>query len=111
MSSRQPAAWDRRRSTRGRGVDGGRGFAVQLLVEDGFEQRLEGRGRGIEAQREGAGAIDERGKLGVARAEMRESLVGIEGKFAAAAVVNHGWSVTHGSHPMPVGNPHPAFTI
>ncbi len=49
-------------------VDGGRGLAVQLLVEDRLEQRLEGRGRGIEAQGEGAGAIDERGELGVAGA-------------------------------------------
>jgi hypothetical protein len=26
---------------------------------------------------------------------MRDGLVGVEGKFLAAAVVNHGWSVSH----------------
>ncbi len=76
-------------------VNGGRGLAVQLLVEDRFEQRLEGRGRVVEAERERAGAIDERGEFGVAGAQVRHCLGGIEGKFAAAAVVNHGWSVSH----------------
>src|SRR5580704_13069651 len=28
------------------------------------------------------------------RAEMRDGLIGIEGKFVAAAVVNHGWSLS-----------------
>ena len=75
------------------GVDGGRGLAVQLLVKDRFEQGLEGRGRRIEAEGERAGAIDERGEFGVAGAQVRHCLGGIEGKLAAAAVVNHGRSV------------------
>ena len=33
-------------------MNGGRGLAVQLLVEDRLEQRFERRGRGIEPQRE-----------------------------------------------------------
>ena len=75
-------------------VNGGRGFAVQLLIEDGFEQRLEGRSGAVEAESEGAHAIDERGEFGVVRAQMRDGLVGVEGKFWAATVVNHGWSVS-----------------
>ena len=78
-------------------VDGGGGLAVQLLVDDRFEQRLEGRGSRIEAQREGAGAIDELGELGVGGLEMGDGLIGIEGEFAAVAVVNHGRSVSHKS--------------
>ena len=92
-------------------VDGGRGLAVQLLVKDRLEQRLERRGRRIEAEREGAGAIDERGKFCVAGPEMLERLGGIEGKFAAAAVVNHGRSVTYGSHPMPAEAPLRRFNL
>jgi len=75
-------------------VNGGRGLAVQLLVKDRFEQGLEGRGSVIEAEGEGAGAVDEHSKLGIAGPQVRHCLGGIEGKFAAAAVVNHGWSVT-----------------
>ena len=70
-------------------MDGGRGLAVQLLVEDRLQQRFEGRGRRIEPQRECAGAVDQRAQLGVAGPQMRERLGGIEGKFAAAAVVDH----------------------
>ncbi len=76
-------------------MDGGRGLAVQLLIEDRFQQRLERRGRIVETKSEWADAIDERSKFWVARAEMGDCLVGIEGKFAFAAVVNHGWSVSH----------------
>ena len=80
-------------------MDGGRGLAVQLLVEDGLEQRLEGRRRGIEPQREGAGAVDERGQFGVGGLQMRDRLGGIEGKFAAAAVVDHGRSLSQVAEP------------
>jgi len=76
-------------------VNGGRSFDVQLLVEDRLEQRLERRGGVIEAQREEPGAIDERAQLGIACAKMRDGFFRIERKFWAAAVVNHGWSVTH----------------
>src|ERR1700722_13581628 len=75
-------------------MDGSRGFAEKLLVEDRFEQRLEGRSGAIETESEGADAIDERGEFSIARAKMRDGLVGVEGKFRAAAVVNHGWSVS-----------------
>ena len=46
-------------------MDGGRGLAVQLLVEDRLEQRLEGRGRGIEPHREWSDALDQRGEFRV----------------------------------------------
>ena len=81
-------------------MDGGRSLAVQLLVEDGLEQRLEGRRRAIEAEREGANAIDQRGEFGVAGAEMGQRLVAVEGKFAAAAVVNHERSLSHAARWM-----------
>ena len=70
-------------------MDGGRGLAVQLLVEDRLQQRLEGRRRGIEPERERAGAVDQRAQFGVGGAQMRQRLGGIKGKFAAAAVMNH----------------------
>jgi hypothetical protein len=66
---------------------------MQLLVKDGFEEGLEGRGRGGKAEREGAGATDEFGKFGVGRLEMRDGLGRVKGKFAAAAVVNNGRSL------------------
>ena len=75
-------------------MDGGRRLAVQLLVEDRLEQRFEGRRQGIEAQGEGARAVDERAQLGIAGAKVGESLVGIERKLAAAAVVEHGMEST-----------------
>ena len=76
-------------------MNGGCGFAVQLLVEDGLQQGFEGRGRGVEAERKGAGAVDERGEFGVGGLEMGDGFVGVEGKFAAAAVVNHGRSLPY----------------
>ena len=81
--------------SRTRRVDGGGGLAVQLLVEDGLEQGFEGRRSGVEAQRKGAGAVDEGGEFGVGGLEMGDGFVGIEGKFAAAAVVDHGRSLSY----------------
>ncbi len=46
-------------------VDGGCGFAVKLLINDGLGQCFEGRLLGGKAQREGAGAFDEPGELRV----------------------------------------------
>ena len=74
-------------------VNGGRSLAVQLLVQDRFEQRLEGRRGVVEAEGKRPGAFDQLGELGIAALEMCHCLRGIEGKFWAATVVNHGWSV------------------
>jgi len=75
-------------------MDGGGGFAVQLLVKDGFKQRLKERRRSIDAESEWADAMDECGELEIVRAQVRDCFRGIEGKFPSAAVVNHGWSVS-----------------
>ena len=40
-------------------VDGGGGFAVELLIDDALDEGLEGRLRAGEAEGEGAGALDE----------------------------------------------------
>jgi hypothetical protein len=45
--------------------DGGGGAAVELLVDDGFEERFKGGVGGFEAEGEGAGAADEFAELGV----------------------------------------------
>ena len=70
-------------------MDRSRGLAVQLLVEDRLEQRLERRGSRIQPQRERARPVDQRAQLGVARVQVRHGLGGIEGKFAASAIVDH----------------------
>ena len=70
-------------------MDGGRGFAVQLLVEDRFEQRLEGRRRRIEAQFEFADFVDESAQLWIGGSQMRDGFGRIEGEFPALSVVNH----------------------
>ena len=46
-------------------VNGGRGFAVQLLVEDGLEEGLEGRGSWVETKGERACAVNECGEFGI----------------------------------------------
>ena len=70
-------------------VDGGSRLAVQLLVEDRLQQRLKRRLQRVQPQRERAGPVDQCAQLGVARAQMRQSLGGVEGEFRAAAIVNH----------------------
>jgi len=70
-------------------MDGGCRPAIQLLVEDRFEQRLEWRLLVIEAQREGTRPLDQRAQLGVASAQMRNRRGGVEGKFWALAVMDH----------------------
>ena len=74
-------------------MDGSGGLAVQLLVEDGFEQRLERRRQRVEPEGEGPGAIDEDAEFGVAGAKVGEGFVAVEGKLAGAAVVDHGISL------------------
>jgi hypothetical protein len=50
-------------------VDGGGGLAVELLVDDGFDQRLEGGLGAGDAHGEGAGALDEAAEFGVGGGE------------------------------------------
>ncbi len=58
-------------------VDGSSGLAVQLLVENGFDQRFEGRWRCVEAKTQIADAVDEAAELGVARLEMCDGFLRI----------------------------------
>jgi hypothetical protein len=56
-------------------MNGSRGFAVELLIDDAFDQGLEGRLRACDSQGEGAGAFDELTEFGIALSEFaaRES--------------------------------------
>src|SRR6266851_474324 len=51
-------------------MDGGGGFAVELLVDDGLDESLEGRLRAGDAHGEGAGALDELAEFGVGGGEL-----------------------------------------
>ena len=65
-------------------VDGGGGFAVKLLVDDGFDEGFEGGLGAGDAEGEGAGALDEAGELGVGGGELgdREGVVVTRGAWA-----------------------------
>jgi hypothetical protein len=65
-------------------VDGGGGFAVELLVDDGLGEGFKGGLLRGQAHCEGAGAGDELGKPGVGGGEMRDGLGGVVGELAAA---------------------------
>jgi len=67
----------------------GCGLAMQLLVENRFQQRLEGRRSRIELQGKRAGTIYQRAQFGVFGAQMRQCLVSVEGKFLTASIVDH----------------------
>ena len=51
-------------------VDGGGGFAVELLIDDGLDERFEGRLGAGDAQGEGAGAFDELAEFGIGGGEL-----------------------------------------
>ena len=70
-------------------MNGSRGFAMKLLIKDGFEQRFKGGRRGIESQGESTDAVNERSQFWVAGLQMGYGFNGIEGKFSAFAVVDH----------------------
>ena len=50
-------------------MDGRGGLAVKLLIDDALDQRLEGRLRAGDAQREWAGALDEAAEFGIGGGE------------------------------------------
>ena len=50
-------------------MDGGGGFAVELLVDDGLDEGFEGGLGAGDAHGEGAGALDEAAELGVGGGE------------------------------------------
>ena len=71
-------------------VDGGCGLAVELLIDDGFGEGLEG-GLGVgEAHGEGASAGDEPGEFGVGGVEVGESGGDVVVWLAGLGGVSHG---------------------
>jgi hypothetical protein len=67
---------------------GSGGFAVELLINDGLEQRFEGGVLTFEFQREGADALDEVAEFGIGGGEGVESESGIVANGAAS--IDHG---------------------
>ncbi len=85
-------------------VNGGGGFAVELLIDDGLEQGFKGRGGGCELHGEGAGALDEAGEFGVGGGEGGECGFGGVGRFARALDgAWHGESVCERGEGIPGG--------
>ena len=70
-------------------MDGCRRLAMQLLVEDRLQQRLERRRSRIEPQRKRARPVNQLAQFGVAGLQMRHSFGRIKGKFAPFAAMNH----------------------
>jgi len=60
-----------------------------LLVKNRLQKRLEGRRRWIQPQHERSGPLDQRAQLRIVSVQMRQGLVNVERKFAAAPVMNH----------------------
>jgi hypothetical protein len=50
----------------------GCGLAVELLVDDGFKQRFKGRMIALEAQRVGAGALNQASQFWIGRSQFPE---------------------------------------
>lgn len=67
------------------GVDGGSGFAVELLVNDGFSESFEGRLLRGEAQGERTDAGDETRKFGVGGGERGDRDSRVVGRLAGGA--------------------------
>ena len=81
-------------------MDGGGGLAVELLIEDGFQQRLERRWRCVEAKSEQADAVNQKAEFGVLRAEMRERFFAVVGQLlAGASGVRHYGSLSQSAVP------------
>jgi hypothetical protein len=64
--------------------DGGGGFTVKLLINDGLEQCFKGGVLAFEFQREGADAPDERAEFGIGGGESTEGQSGIVANGAAS---------------------------
>ena len=74
---------------------GGR-FAVELLIDDGFNESLKGRlGRG-EAKRERSGTFNEPGEFGVGGRERGDGFSRIEGELAGALGGSRHWRMIRG---------------
>jgi hypothetical protein len=52
-------------------MDGGGGFAVELLIDDGFDEGFEGRLGAGDAHGEGAGSLDELAEFGIGERKIR----------------------------------------
>src|ERR1700722_2935773 len=78
-------------------MDGGSGFAVQLLIDDAFDEGFEGRLGAGNAELEGAGAFDEFAEFGIAGCELAagESAV-IARRARIVTVMRHILTVSQG---------------
>src|SRR5580692_8876335 len=70
-------------------MNSGRSLAMQLLVENRLQQRLERRRRCIKPQRELARPVNQRTQFGIVGLQMRNRLGSVERKFASPAVMDH----------------------
>ena len=61
------------------------GFAVELLIDDGFDEGLEGGLGAGEAEGEGARALNEAGEFGVCGGERCDGSVGVVGRTSGAS--------------------------
>jgi hypothetical protein len=76
-------------------VNGGCGFAVELLVDDGFDEGFEGGLGAGEAHGEGTGALNEAAELGIGSGELCDGSVGVVGWTARASDgARHGMTVS-----------------
>ncbi len=75
-------------------MDGGGGFAVELLVDDGFDEGFEGGLGAGYAHGEGAGALDELAESGVGGGENRNGFGGI--------ITGWAWTVERTRHVLTV---------
>ena len=66
-----------------------RRLAMELLIEDRFEQRFKGGRRAIQTQCKLADAINQCAQLRISRVKMRQRLCRIKGKFPALTIMNH----------------------
>jgi hypothetical protein len=75
-------SWQRLKACDEARMDGGGGFAVKLLIDDGFGEGFKGGLLGGKAQSKGASAFDEAGEFRVGGREMGERGDWIVGQFA-----------------------------
>ncbi len=80
-------------------MDGGGGFAVELLVDDGFDESFEGRLRVGDAHDEGTGAFDELAEFGVGGGEFAAGECPVVARRFGSSGVRHAFDgiARHGS--------------
>ena len=85
--------------------DGGGGFTVELLINDGLDQRLEGGVLALELEREGAGAAHEIAEFGIHGGEGVAGQCGIVANSAASIDHERQGTTTAASNRGALGTP------